>query len=634
LGYHPTISMIFLLLVVSVHTTVAQVSKLQNSESRQSENKEIVFSTNKIANTLVSNISVRGLWETSLGSLRLDEQYRATSIISTNAATRDDQMLMLEHSLPYDSSFSLLSRGLLFVTQDSRDIGLSSLQRYSFISGFRWKPEHNMDMTVLGGIENNIQLGIEATGSVGLVEATITEIDWEDYTISGTSMFDIRQLDARRTNSDFLTQFSMISLGDGTQNSLQIHGYYRRLGRDFFTFVNAEQTQEVEQRLENRYGINGQIRTVLHKALSASVEYNVEQGTIDRRYAGRVPGTLQTYVNRGLEEIQLQITASLLYGTSIGEYRIGMHYFSRNERNDIRRVFDINAIDEATLRSQEQQRDNTAQRARLFGNATIAASKMDTFYLNGLYSLLRYDTPSTLNFDDRDELQAISEIRYKRTISSTLTFDITARAQLLHLIFIKEQRSSLNNWNRIFTLSPSITIQSKKFIAHPQFEVLANYTVYDYEQQASETRSFSFRQISIRDSIQINLSNEYHIEARLYGRHFERGRLYWSDFAETPISRNDEYFIKILGFRRYLDKWSVGVGARYYALIQKSLILTPSIGISADAVQRFYGPEVQCDYRLGSGSTIVLNGWYERQTVNGVAIRYVPNLFLNTNIVL
>ncbi|HRK59650.1 MAG TPA: hypothetical protein PLI74_08410, partial [Candidatus Kapabacteria bacterium] len=222
--------MIFLLLVVSVHTTVAQVSKLQNSESRQSENKEIVFSTNKIANTLVSNISVRGLWETSLGSLRLDEQYRATSIISTNAATRDDQMLMLEHSLPYDSSFSLLSRGLLFVTQDSRDIGLSSLQRYSFISGFRWKPEHNMDMTVLGGIENNIQLGIEATGSVGLVEATITEIDWEDYTISGTSMFDIRQLDARRTNSDFLTQFSMISLGDGTQNSLQIHGYYRRLG--------------------------------------------------------------------------------------------------------------------------------------------------------------------------------------------------------------------------------------------------------------------------------------------------------------------------------------------------------------------------------------------------------------------
>jgi hypothetical protein len=76
------------------------------------------------------------------------------------------------------------------------------------------------------------------------------------------------------------------------------------------------------------------------------------------------------------------------------------------------------------------------------------------------------------------------------------------------------------------------------------------------------------------------------------------------------------------------------VGARYYALIQKSLILTPNIGISGDAVQRFYGPEVQCDYRLGGGSTVVLNGWYERQTVNGVAIRYVPNLFLHTSILL
>lgn len=633
-SFFTPISMILLLLVMYGVPCSAQVTKLQSAENRQAENKELLFTTDKIANTLVSTIAVRGLWHTPFGNLRLDEQYRATSIISTNAATRDDQALLLEHSFALDTSFSLLSRGFVFLTQDSRDIGLSSLQRYSFISGIRWQPEQYAELTVLGGIENNIQLGIEATGSVASVEAKIADLDWEDYTLTGSSVLDIRQLDARRTNSDFSNQFSMISLGDSRQNSLQIQGYYRRLGRDFFTFVNAEQTREVEQRLENRYGINGQIRTVLHKSLSAAVEYTLEQGTIDRRYAGRVPGTLQTYVNRGLEELQLQITASLLYATSLGDYKIGMHYFSRNERNDIERVFDINVVDEIALRTQEQQRDNTAQRVRLFGNATIGVSKSDTFYINGLYSLLRYDTPSMLNFDDRDELQAITEMRYKRSVSSALTFDITARAQVLHLVFIKQQRSSLNNWNRIFTLSPSISIRTKRFTAHPRFEVLANYTVYDYEQQAAETRSFSFRQISLRDSIQINLSDDYLLEARLYGRHFERGRLYWTDFAETPISSNDEYFIKLLAFRRNISQWSVGVGARYYALIQKSLILTPNIGISGDAVQRFYGPEVQCDYRLGGGSTVVLNGWYERQTVNGVAIRYVPNLFLHTSILL
>lgn len=57
-------------------------------------------------------------------------------------------------------------------------------------------------------------------------------------------------------------------------------------------------------------------------------------------------------------------------------------------------------------------------------------------------------------------------------------------------------------------------------------------------------------------------------------------------------------------------------------------------GVSSDAVQRFYGPEVQISYKSSVGSTVSLNGWYERQTVNGVTLRYVPNLFLHTTIML
>lgn len=629
------ISMIFVLLEHFPSTLMGQVSKITNVQDLPSSDKVVVFSTDKIANTLVSGFAVRGTWFTSLGNFRIDQDYKATSIISTNAATRDDQMLLMEHSsFVHDSSIALVSRGLLFVTQDSRDIGLSSLQRYAAMSGFRWNPDTDIDMTFLGGLEHNKQLGIEALGYVGIAEATLSPMKWEDFTLSARSLYDIRLLDSRRTNTDFSSQFSLLSLGDTSKSSLQLNGYFRRLGRDFYTFVNAEQFREVEQRLEDRYGVYGQIYTPLQKSLFVSLDYSAEQGTINRRYAGRVPGVLQTYVNRGLKELQIQLTASLLYQTSIGQYKAGMHYFSRTERNAIQGVFDINPADESTLRAQEQQRDNSAQRVRIFADARIAVTPSDSLYGQGAYSLLRYDTPSVQNYDDRDELQALTELHYAKKMSKSLTVHLTARVQLLHLVFIKQQRSSLNNWNRIFTLSPSVSIRTKKLVSHPHFEVLANYTVYDYEQTVGETRSFSFRQLSIRDSIQWYVNDNYHIEVRLYGRHFERGRLFWNDFAETPISSNDEYFIKVLGFRKKLHNWSIGIGGRYYALIQKSLILTPNIGISGDAVQRFYGPEIQCDYRLDGGSSVVLNGWYERQTVNGITVRYVPNLFLHTHIFL
>ena len=245
--------MIFVLLGHFPLTLKAQVSKIANAQDVTTTGNLAVFSTDKIANTLVSGIALRGSWFTTLGNFRIEQDYKATSIISTNAATRDDQLLLLEHSVPVDdSSIALVSRGLLFVTQDSRDIGLSSLQRYAAMTGFHWKPDNDIDMTFLGGLEQNTQLGIEALGYVGIAEAIVSPMQWEDFTLSARSLYDIRRLDARRTNTDFFSQFSLLSIGDTSKSSLQLNGYFRRLGRDFYTFVNAEQFREVEQRLEDR----------------------------------------------------------------------------------------------------------------------------------------------------------------------------------------------------------------------------------------------------------------------------------------------------------------------------------------------------------------------------------------------
>lgn len=619
---------------ISVNECCSQVTKMGGMNDTPLANRTIRFSTEKIANTVVTGGGVEGEWATGLGNFMVSQYYTGTTIVSANAASRDEQNLSFAYEIPFDTSFSLISRELVFVTRDSRDIGLSSLERYAATIGIRWLPARNAYISVLGGLEQNKQLGVRATGSVGIIEAGIREGILEDIMYSVNFTGDIRQLDEQRTNSDMQMQFSLLSIGDTNSSSLSVQGFYRRQERDFYTFVNAEQIRQVEKRLEDRYGTSARLGLNVSQTLRTFFDLQVENAGINRRYGGAVPGALQTLVNRGLSEFQFLMTGSTELKLQNFVQRVGISFFRRTESNSIGREYDMNANDEQLLRRQETQRDNNAFRTRVFGESLWNISSRDSLKFDGNFSLLQYDTPSEANYDDRDELQILGQAQYIHRFSDMFVFSFSSRLQFMHLVFLKQQRSSLNNWNRIIAFTPSFTIRSKYISSKPRFEVLANYTVYDFEQTTSDVKSFSFRQISFRDSILLTLSSDFHAEIRLYGRHFERGRLFWNNFSEIPLSQNDEYFVKMLIFRNSTPSWSVGIGGRYYALIQKSLSIGGITGISSDAVQRFYGPEMQFDYTISAGSRISLNGWYERQTVNGIAIRYVPNIFLYTTIFL
>jgi len=630
--YYTTLVVFFLSIVTDVSSQVTKMDGVNNDIPFA--NRSIRFSTEKIANTIVSGGGIEGQWSTGLGNFMVSQQYTGTTIVSANAASRDEQSLSFRYEIPFDTNFSFISREFVFVTRDSRDIGLSSLERYSATIGTRWQPQHNAYVSLLGGVEQNTQLGIRATGKVGIIEAGIREGILDDFSYSINFTGDFRLLDEQRTNSDMQMQFSLVSIGDTSSSHLSVQGYFRRQERGFYTFVNTEQTRQVEKRSEDRYGTSARLGFTITSTLRSFFDLQLENAGINRRYGGAVPGALQTLVNRGLSEFQFLMTASTELKLENFVQRVGISFFRRNEANSIEREFDINESDEQLLRRQETQRDNNAFRIRLFGESFWKIATYDSIKFDGNLSLLRYDTPSEANFDDRDELQMLGQVQYSHRFSDAFTFTLSSRLQFMHLVFIKQERSSLNNWNRIIALTPSFTIKSKYLTSKPRFEVLANYTVYDFEQTTSDVKSFSFRQISFRDSVLLNVSADFHAEIRLYGRHFERGRLFWNNFSETPLSRNDEYFVKMLIFRNSTPMWSVGIGARYYALIQKSLSIGGITGISSDAIQRFYGPEMQFDYVVSSGSRISLNGWYERQTVNGVAIRYVPNIFLYTTIFL
>jgi hypothetical protein len=63
-------------------------------------------------------------------------------------------------------------------------------------------------------------------------------------------------------------------------------------------------------------------------------------------------------------------------------------------------------------------------------------------------------------------------------------------------------------------------------------EVLANYTVYDFEQLLTSVKSYSYRQFGWLDSTSFDLTHSLGIDFYSYWRVYQRGQLNWSEFRE------------------------------------------------------------------------------------------------------
>jgi len=278
------------------------------------------------------------------------------------------------------------------------------------------------------------------------------------------------------------------------------------------------------------------------------------------------------------------------------------------------------------VRAQEFQRDNETFRTRLLARGDYLPSERDTFRLEVSGWLLRYDTPSPLNDDDRDELSTIATVSWSRKLSSNLSMNLGLSGQYLHLVFLRATRSAFNNVNRVLRLSPSFVLHTSGVTMQPQFEILANYTAYDYDGLSSAARSFSFRQISYRDSLRVRLTPMFNVESQILFRYFERASLQWGAFAESPETGNLEYLVKLLLATNVTPLASIHTGIRLYTLDQRSI----AIGVPQILTGSLHsiGPEVAIRYATMAGSTLSLSGWYEFQTINVTQTRKLPNVLL------
>jgi hypothetical protein len=237
------------------------------------------------------------------------------------------------------------------------------------------------------------------------------------------------------------------------------------------------------------------------------------------------------------------------------------------------------------------------------------------------HSKLKYDTPNRNNDDDRDELLSIARIRYSKFLSPFFEMYVNVEGTYSHIVYLFASRSANNNINRVLRFSTGGYYHGAQFSSLNNFEVSANYTVYDYEDIASNLRSISFRQFTATDSTMWKFSKKFALIINAYIKITDRGDLNWDEFAERPTRYLEEIFATPkVGY--VMKNALFALGIRYFSLNAFNYDEKDRI---PDTKFLTVGPLLE----IVIGSSLLylkLNSWYEFISMNNVPDRERANL--------
>jgi hypothetical protein len=600
-----------------------------------SEKKIISFGFNKLVNTYSFFNDAELFFPATFGNFYLKHNYTGNANIiqfenSIDVPFRDDERFILEYTLPINQLFSILVATNWLLSADSKTIGINKLERFNSGAGLRFNLFNNSMIDLKTGYEKNNQIGIISNSPFINLRSSLNNLDYDGYITNAVIYGEYAKLNYNRNNG-FLYFNSKLNKNYDEDNHINLILNYKLQSLNDLAYMQGQKFNDfnVENRLENNLNASLDINFKIAQ-FPVELKFSYNEMLSDKKYQAFLPEKSITGIIRKRNLQELAFIASTTYILNSFNFRFGLAFQQTNDKYSISNSSNIPPIEELNWKNSESQRNFIEATTRLFTGFIWNLSSLDTLNINFSVSLLRRDTPSELNDNDRDIFNLLTDVSYTHKFSPLLYSNITFGTYHTHIVNLKSKKSAGNNWVRIFRLSPKISFNTTKFIMNPQFEVLAIYTIYDFEHILSGTSGNSKRQINYRDSIQFVFSKNFSLNTYLFFRYYEYGILFWDNFAESPESGNFEQFNKAIFYYKFNDKFLCGIGARYYKLKEKYLLTMYTDPVKND--NSSISPEINFKIKFDNSSELYLEGWYEFQNLKGLGKREIPNIFLSTTI--
>lgn len=506
---------------------------------------------------------------------------------------------------------------------DDRGVGLGNASMNSVLGGVIYFPFPSVSVSPMAGYRWDKQAMIRDQGPSVHLGARANDLDLDGYLFSAAGQYHTDNLKPRKLESHFGRVSVQKQFTPSARDSLDFGAARNR--REFY--VSGDST--VESRLESIFAFSNLLAYDILPRVEAAFYFGVNTRGLDKdlRFLNALPPPGQ--FNTHIDELRLDAYFQTQYRSRDGRTGafLRLAYNERNETHAVKLPGESVPRLYAEASAQEESKNNLSRQTSLAGALNFPVSFSDQIFISAAARILRYDTPSLLNVEDRDELLVVASLGTRHRVSRYFDLELTLDGTLSHLVYLLSDRSANNNINRVLRFSPRTTYRpGPSFVTMNAFEVLANYTVYDFEQQVALVKSFSFRQFGWVDSSSVQITRKIGLDFFAYLKLYERGQLKWSEFRE----RTENSYIEktYLVQARFTPEPGLlfAVGIRFFS---QSRFAYETAGKRQDLYLRSVGPTCLIGWQVGRHGQIGLRGWYEEQRQADGSRRGLTNMTMN-----
>ncbi len=564
--------------------------------------------------------------------LMIDENFRSGLIRTDRQFIKDQQELRILGGRRLNDRMDVRVSGSSLFLSDDQITGLNDAGISDMYAGMGYTLFDNLTVVPYVGYTIDRQAEKTDYGWSYLARLRGENIEYAETFLNIDSQFSLQQVDPRTTASHFI--HVDLEREFDRQTFLTVQSYYTYSRREFY-FSADDVTRDIfnvamniDQRFDQRVGTAGEIQYSLRENITGMVRTSIDWRTVTRDYFYQPTTPVTSYLfGTSVDEFSLNARIGLRY--SFVDRFSGSSHLTYSERSEEHR---LSSVDETIPSSfvderaeSEFRKNNISQRTTLATQGSVRLAQGHRFNFAGSTSILRYDTPSPLSFDDLDELRILLSTGTSHTINRYLTLTVSADLMLAHVVYLRAQRSANNNWNRVLRLTPALTYEPFDWLRTTNaFEVMANYTVYDFEDMLTNLRSLSYRQMGWIDSTRVQLTENTRFDFFSHYRRYERGEIRWDAFTERPLHSFEEVTL-IASVRYDVRPGSIAFagGIRYfnrnrYRYIQREREFETQL--------RNVGPTCYIFWDIDRRLRLTIQGWYELQFRDREHSGSIPNM--------
>jgi hypothetical protein len=624
---------IIVLLMVFPAIAHAQADTLRYGVPAAPDSNDAGIRFERNLNTYLWNLKADFSGRDSGFAADVHDRYSSSFIEQNQNSLRDEHTLWLNASRRISSVMDLNLEASTFTLSDNQSLDVSNAALHTGLVGVSIRPLPYISVTPLVGFRVDRQQDQTDQGWNYKLSSQLDSVDIDGYETLASLRLNVSNLSPRYFRSNGAQLFFAKDFLEGSFDSLRFQWSNNRW--DFYIPADSVMQKEfgvkenIRSRVDEIYNVSNTLHYAVGKELSAVVQTLVETRTISNafRYKSLLEPTMIPYDVTVLEQ-RLEGGIDLNYRDINNIFAsVGIHTSERDERHILQKIDGVDKDIQESASEQESQLDNDARRTSLRGIFSMPVSSSDFVSFESSAGILRYDTPDSTNTDDRDELLITLSGRESHRWNEYFEISVTAEATLNHIVYLFADRSANNNWNRIFRLAPELTYTPSPVMRMVNtFEVLANYTVFDYETLIPTVESYSYRQFAFLDSTSYDMSSNMGLDFLLHVRLYERGELQWKAFTERP----QQYFQEVTFSPavRYTIQERLVCAAGFRSFVQNRYLYNGAARVT-DGNYFSYGPTTSIVLMAPSGWRLEIQGWKEFQKETNQPTRDVSNIMMS-----